>query len=277
MVRRGGQHDLTVRKGDVSLAGSLWLPAGDVVATLLMHPGSGPSDRDNDVCFPPIHTHLLEAGIAVASFDKRGVGGSTGKWEEASIVVQADDALACVDTLAGESNLGTPVGLFGHSQGGWVVLDAAARGSDVAFVISNSGPGVTPGEQERWAARSYAQRAGISEILEVDRFFDFLVSMLRSHAPFEQVHPLLAAEGFPGLFDSLGLHFLPEDAAVWEFMAATSTTTLNPLSRGSTYRYWRYSVGTTPSCRWLRASRSTARRCDRTCCISRSSRCRPPD
>ena len=61
-----------------------------------MHPGSGPSDRDNDVFFPPIREHLLDAGVAVCSFDKRGVGGSTGRWEEAGIVEQADDLLACL-------------------------------------------------------------------------------------------------------------------------------------------------------------------------------------
>jgi hypothetical protein len=32
-----------------------------------MHPGSGPSDRHNDVFFPPIREHLLGAGIAVSS------------------------------------------------------------------------------------------------------------------------------------------------------------------------------------------------------------------
>lgn len=68
----------------MTLAGTLWLPESSrVAATVLMHPGSGPSDRDNDVFFPPIRKHLLHAGFAVCSFDKRGVGGSTGRWQEA--------------------------------------------------------------------------------------------------------------------------------------------------------------------------------------------------
>ena len=92
MQRTATRRELTVVNGDVSLAGSLWLPPAEPVATLLMHPGSGPSDRDNDVFFPPIREYLLEAGIAVSSFDKRGVGGSTGRWEEAAIGEQASDA-----------------------------------------------------------------------------------------------------------------------------------------------------------------------------------------
>lgn len=59
-----------------------------------MHPGSGPSDRENDVFFPPIREHLLRAGIAVCSFDKRGVGASAGSWLDAGIAEQADDLLA---------------------------------------------------------------------------------------------------------------------------------------------------------------------------------------
>jgi alpha/beta superfamily hydrolase len=140
------RRELVVPNGDVSLAGSLWLPHAEPVAILLMHPGSGPSDRDNDAFFPPIREYLLEAGVAVSSFDKRGVGGSTGRWEEASIVTQADDALACCDALSAEAE-GTRIGLFGHSQGGWVVVDAASRGEDVSFVVTSSGSGVTPGEQ----------------------------------------------------------------------------------------------------------------------------------
>ena len=92
------ERSLTVRSGDVELAGSLWQPAGDVAATLLMHPGSGPSTRDNDVDVPPIRQHLGAAGIAVASFDKRGVGGSSGHWTEAGIVEQAADATAALST-----------------------------------------------------------------------------------------------------------------------------------------------------------------------------------
>jgi pimeloyl-ACP methyl ester carboxylesterase len=83
------RRQLTVQSGEVSLAGTLWLPATGVpAAVVLMHPGSGPSDRHNDVFFPPIREHLLDAGFAVASFDKRGVGGSTGRWLDAAIVDQ---------------------------------------------------------------------------------------------------------------------------------------------------------------------------------------------
>lgn len=141
---------LNARNGEVTLAGTLWTPAGEPRALLLMHPGSGPSDRDNDVFFPPIRESLLGAGIAVASFDKRGVGGSSGSWCDAGIEDQAADALAGME--AAKSRLSdVPVGIFGHSQGGWVAVEAARAGT-LDFVITSSGPGVTVGDQERYAA-----------------------------------------------------------------------------------------------------------------------------
>ena len=178
-------HEVSARNGDVTLAGTLWLPPGETAATVLMHPGSGPSDRDNDVFLPPIREHLLAAGIAVSSFDKRGVGGSTGRWQEAAIVEQASDANCCLELL--RTHVGGRVGLFGHSQGGWVVIEAAAYFSEAAFAISSSGPGVTPEQQERYATQLHMKRAGISEeeIEEVRRYYDDIVALMRAGASLE--------------------------------------------------------------------------------------------
>lgn len=155
------QVPLAARSGGVRLAGSLWLPPVDPVALLVMHPGSGPSDRDNDVLFPPIRAALLDAGVAVASYDKRGVGGSTGSWVDAGIEEQARDLLAGLASAA-EHLPAVPRGAFGHSQGGWVVLAAASTANEgmLDFAISNAGPAVTMGEQERYSAgRALARRA----------------------------------------------------------------------------------------------------------------------
>jgi uncharacterized protein len=211
-----------VRNGEVALAGSLWLPEGQPSATVLMHPGSGPSDRDNDVFFPPIRAHLLEAGIAVSSFDKRGVGESTGRWQEAGIVEQAADASACLEALLADASVHGRVGFYGHSQGGWVVLEAAARCRDAAFVMSSSGPGVTPEAQERYATRLYMTRAGIpqAEIDEVARYYDRVVSMMRSGTSLADARKRIDEDGFPQAFQALSLPVLPEDDAEWRLIAA---------------------------------------------------------
>jgi pimeloyl-ACP methyl ester carboxylesterase len=222
MLSEATTVELTVRSGDVSLAGSLWLPAEPIGPTVLMHPGSGPSDRNNDVFFPPIRQHLLESGIAVSSFDKRGVGDSSGRWQDAGIIEQASDAIACLEALRVNGSVDGPVGLYGHSQGGWVVVEAAARCPEAAFVVTSSGPGVTPAEQERWATRVYMAKAGIpeSELDDVERYYDFLVAMMRSGVPLDAVREQIDAGGFPQAFATLSLPVLPDDDADWRFMAA---------------------------------------------------------
>ena len=216
--------DLEVRRGTHSLAGSLWLPAvGRPRAAVLMWPGSGPSDRNNDAYFPPIRDHLLEGDVAVAAFDKRGVGGSDGDWRDADICDQADDARAIVDRLRTlDQLLGAPIGLFGHSQGGWVVVETGARDHRLAFVVSNSGPGVTPAQQERYATLRGAQRDGLTRY-ETERLladYDALGELLRGVDAPGDVRRLISARlGPPSRLRALARYAsVPEDDREWTFM-----------------------------------------------------------
>lgn len=153
-------NELVITSDGVDLTGTAWVPS-DVRLAMIMHPGSGPSDRHNDELFAPIRATLLDQGVAVASFDKRGVGGSGGDWLRAGIVEQARDAAAAVTELKA-CVAGRPVGIFGHSQGGWVAVELTGQG-DVDFVITNSGPAVTPRQQERFATGNAMRRAGGDE------------------------------------------------------------------------------------------------------------------
>ncbi len=209
-------HEVTVRTDGPTFAGTLWVPVGGGRATVLMHPGSGPADRDNDVFFPPIRSHLLASGYAVCSFDKRGVGGSTGRWQDAGIVEQADDVIAQLGALLEDTRAPDPVGLFGHSQGGWVVLEASARDPRAAFVIANSGPGVTPAEQERYSLEAglAADGAGDLEIAAAARTYDQVLGLLRSDLSFAEGRERL--ERLPGWER---FSFLVADEATWRFSA----------------------------------------------------------
>jgi len=199
------ERELEAMSGAVALAGSLHLPDAAARGCVLMHPGSGPSNRWNDGYFDQIRDHLVEHGVAVAAFDKRGVGGSTGRWEDAGIVAQADDALAALDVVRRVPELGgVPIGLFGHSQGGWVVIEAASR-ETVSFVICNSGPGVTPAQQERFALIS-SLPAGDDPAPHLAKF-DRGLALARAGAPFHAV--MMYADDLDP--------YVPEDEASWEF------------------------------------------------------------
>jgi len=206
--------ELEADSGGVRLAGTLWPPAGDAVDGVLMHPGSGPSDRHNDVFFPPIREHLLRAGLAVCSFDKRGVGGSTGRWQEAGIAEQADDLLAGLAVFQAERP-GLPIGLFGHSQGGWVVVEAAGRGAPVAFVIPNSGGPVSPARQERYSLASKLTSGQEAGALAA---YDAVVAVMRECPTLDEGVDRLEAAGVP--FRELpGLTFMFEHEELWRLGA----------------------------------------------------------
>jgi pimeloyl-ACP methyl ester carboxylesterase len=183
-----------------------------------MVPGSGPSDRDNDVYFPMIRPGLVARGIAVASFDKRGVGGSMGDPYDTDIGQQACDVHAELVTLRARPELGrTPIGLFGHSQGGWVVLEVAAEDPSVAFVITNSGPAVSPGRQTRYQVECGLRAAGVSgaELEHGLTEFDVAADLLRAGdiAGAEARLPAIGVTGFTAADLALARRIFDHDPA----------------------------------------------------------------
>ena len=189
----------------MTLAGSVWLPSGHARVGVVMHPGSGPSDRRNDGYFDAIREHLVSHGIAVAAFDKRGVGESSGRWQDAAIIEQADDVLSALEVVRGVPELSdVPIGLFGHSQGGWVVIEASARGT-VSFVVCNSGPGVTPAAQERFALITALAGSGDQPAPHLEKF-DRGLALARAGASYSEARTLADA-----------LHpCVPDDELAWQ-------------------------------------------------------------
>lgn len=149
-VRRHPYRAETVAfaNGGVQLAGTLLLPArpGPHPAVVMIH-GSGASTRD---ALWPWADMYARAGIAVLIHDKRGTGASTGSWSRATFDDLADDAHAALRLLQARPEIDARrVGLHGMSQGGWIAPLVARRAPDVAFIIAESAPAMTPVEHER--------------------------------------------------------------------------------------------------------------------------------
>jgi len=154
---------VSFRNGDVTLAGSLYIPAapGRHPAIVVLHAANGPA-RDYHA-YRRLSTALPAAGVAVLLFDRRGTGASTGDAQTASFADLARDGLAGVSFLRSRPEIDpTHVGIAGISQGGWLAPLAASMSHDVAFVVSISGPGVSPARQMDYAAEYTLRTAGRS-------------------------------------------------------------------------------------------------------------------
>jgi pimeloyl-ACP methyl ester carboxylesterase len=95
----------------------------------------------------PFARFLVRRGIAVLGYDKRGVGGSSGNWNTASVEDLAGDVVAAFEYLKTRSDVDpTQIGLLGVSQAGWIMPLAAVRAKNIAFLISVSGAAVPAAE-----------------------------------------------------------------------------------------------------------------------------------
>jgi dipeptidyl aminopeptidase/acylaminoacyl peptidase len=155
------EEPVTFASGEVTLAGRLLLPAtpGRHPAVVYAH-GSGPGTRHQ---VSLLAHFFLHRGIAVLGFDKRGIGQSSGDWRLIDFPELASDVLAAVSFLRSRPDIDPHrIGLYGISQGGWVVSLAASLSADVAFFISHSGPGVSPKKQEFTMLTNIMTRSGFS-------------------------------------------------------------------------------------------------------------------
>ena len=164
------------------------------LAGVVLVGGSGPSDRDNGTYFPPIREHLADAGIAVLSYDKRGVGSSSGNWLDSTLDDLAADATAALGFLCAQPEVRAgPAGLLGQSEGGWVTLRAAAGRDDVPWVITSGCPGMTPAAQERHALGGMLRRAGEQDAGSMLALFDRLAGAGRRDGDFAEAARIVSS------------------------------------------------------------------------------------
>lgn len=161
------QHDLEWQNGNVTLAGTAFIPLRRAEAGAVMLHGSGTSHRDN-LWYLHIALHMVDNGIAVLLPDKRGSGRSGGEWRTASFTDFALDGLAGREVLAGLVDLPLgKIGLAGISQGGsWVAPIATTMTNDLPFVINISGAAVSPNQQLAHETRQTLRQHGIPEFLD---------------------------------------------------------------------------------------------------------------
>ncbi len=156
------EKEVSFTNGETTLSGTLVMPPGKGLhpAVVLIH-GSGPGPRSGYRFFADF---FALNGVATLAYDKRGCGKSTGDWRKSGFDDLSGDALAGLEMLRHQPGINPrQIGVWGISQGGWLVGLAAARSTNVAFVIGVSGPGITPEAQGAFMVEHRMKTAGFSE------------------------------------------------------------------------------------------------------------------
>jgi len=161
-VKELPEAEVSFTNRNVTLAGTLVLPPtkGPHPAVVLVH-GSPPTVRGELRIFADF---FALNGVAALIYDKRGCGKSTGDLNKFRFDDLASDALAGLELLKNRSDINPhQIGLWGISQGGYVVSLAASRCEDVAFIIDVSGSGITPEANSTYQVEHWMKAAGYSK------------------------------------------------------------------------------------------------------------------
>lgn len=135
-------------KDKITFSGTLTLPKqkGNFPVVIIIS-GSGAQNRDGEMLghkpYLVIADYLTKNGIGVLRFDERGVGGSDGDFETATIKDFSSDINSAINYLKNRDEINhSKIGLIGHSIGGIVAPKVASENDDVSYIVLLAGPGI---------------------------------------------------------------------------------------------------------------------------------------
>jgi alpha-beta hydrolase superfamily lysophospholipase len=196
--------ELSIPSRGATLAATLQFPEAGrppFPAIVLAH-GSGRIARED---VRPMAQRFLSMGLAVLTYDKRGVGKSTGTYVNVGTArsveifdLLADDALAGVATLKARKDIASHhIGLGGASQAGWIVPLAASKSKDVSFLVILSGPAVSVGEEIAYSRLAGADPGSIQGLSDTE--IDLRMKSYKGPYGFDPV-PVLETLATPSLW-----------------------------------------------------------------------------
>jgi pimeloyl-ACP methyl ester carboxylesterase len=146
------QRPVSLDVGGGAVYGTEWMPDGVTgkVPVVLLHSGSGPTDRDGNNPLLPgpndslrmVAEALAKRGIASVRYDKRGIGASAlPAWKESDLRLDdyIDDASAWLKKLRADPRFSRVV-MAGHSEGAQIAAEACKQGgADACVLIAGAG------------------------------------------------------------------------------------------------------------------------------------------
>jgi uncharacterized protein len=196
--------DVSFDSSGVSLSGRLFAPRRGSYSVVIYVTGSG-DDEVNTSAYPRLlATAFAQSGIGLFAYNKRGVGQSRGTYSESSFEQRAQDTVAAlrfVKSLPGVD--AKHVGMFGISQGGWVIPKAIQQAKDTAFVILVSPAGVNPKRQMDFYLQNEWRSAGMNddEIKKASALHDVLFQYFATGQHYDRAQSAARVAEKEGLLD----------------------------------------------------------------------------
>lgn len=195
---RNQQSDVSIPANEAQLAGTITEPqgVGPHPGIVIIH-GAERGQRYFYDIWVGLYTSF---GLTVLTYDKRGIGSSTGQYPgeaptESALTTYAGDASAALNFLA-HWPLVDPrrVGFHGGSQGGWTVPLAISRHPQAAFAILISAPATTVDQTDLWAGFS-----GGGAQLPTKSLTEMLTEVRDTHSGYDPA-PAIASLAVPTLW-----------------------------------------------------------------------------
>lgn len=193
------QRNIRFEHAGNELAGTLVLPGKDAVpeACIVFVHGSGDMPRDAYGYYMPLWHLFAEKGWCSLSWDKPGVGQSSGDWRNQSMADRASEVSAAIDFLRSEGGLGSGhLAMIGFSQAGWVMPKVANRRDDIAFIITVSGA-INWIAQSRYSGskRRLAKGMSLSETQADEQHAAMIEQLLQKNALYSEYLELVKQAG----------------------------------------------------------------------------------
>ena len=131
------RHTVAFRGGKLALVLHLPDAAGPVSCVVACHGLSASKDSDKYLL---LGEEFSRAGLALARFDFRGCGESSGREDETTVATRIEDARMVVHYLSAHPRLDRRFGLVGSSLGGFVALHLAAERPETPAVVTWNAP-----------------------------------------------------------------------------------------------------------------------------------------
>jgi pimeloyl-ACP methyl ester carboxylesterase len=198
---------VTFRHGDDRLEGVVFRPGGaGRHPGIVLITGSGANDRNYHGVGLALGNYFADEGFYCLTWDKPGVGESTGDFNRQTFDDRAGEALAAIHLLRQHEGVDERwVGAWGHSQGGFVAPVAAALSKEVAFVIVVGGWQGPAWQQDAIRVEQELRAKGFAEaeINEAVSFSRRRMEMIRGRATFEELDRAQEAVGALPWFGSV--------------------------------------------------------------------------